>query len=217
MLNKKHILMEGLIYPAFLGTFMVSLVSESLNPQVMELFDYVKSISLLALFGVFYLETAVCPPERYGVHALLLNILEIVLMTVNFALVGPFRAGILKQYDEYLATTLFKWTGFFLLNAVLFWLLEFYRRKFLSPKQFPTRVIACVKYISFATVVVTLWFFVEWRKLLRWSVDLAKFGLAKLVVFAKEYIPLDMFDRFHPAAPNFSSRTYRVFFSNTHS
>lgn len=162
-----HTLMQGLIYPAFLGTFLVSLITDGLILE-MDHTNIFQTFFLFGLFGYLFLETSLCTSSQYNYQVLLLDICEIVAMTVNFGLVGVFHMGILEGYKDFLSNPLFQFTGFLVLNYLVLSMAVMYRDKRLPEKIRSTRIIKYTKNIVIILAVISLPFTINWLSIFNW-------------------------------------------------
>jgi len=107
--------MEGLIYPAFLGTYLVNFIHGILDSSV-PWFDVLKAVALFVFFGLLYLETT--RVVNYILGALVLDVLEIVVMTGNFVLLGLSDAIITLDCRDTSCQSQFGIAYFFTLNSM---------------------------------------------------------------------------------------------------
>lgn len=152
-----HVLIEGLLHPAFLGAFLVTSTGRLLATPV-DWDSLLKAVIRIALFACFYLETARCPPTAYNLPRLLLDVGEVLFLTINFALLGFLT-------DDPQLTSV-GWTAFFALNALGFSLALWCRRKCLPDAFRSSEMLKVVTFIWWASAVITLPLYVSWSNVL---------------------------------------------------
>lgn len=159
-------LMQGLIYPAFLGTYLVNFIHGSIILSV-PWFDLIKALALFVFFGLLYLETARVADVDYKTEAFTLDIFEIIVMTANFVLLGLSGAILSLPCRDTFCPPQFGWAYFFSLNSGVIALAWLYRRKILGS----TTHDRLIQYSLFAFIfcAVVAWLcFVAWSNLFAW-------------------------------------------------
>lgn len=188
-----HKIIQGLVYPAFLGTFIVSCV-QTLGNEQLSVGSAFKSAALFILFVSFYLETSHCNPAEYTFKMLFLDLGEIITMTANFAFIGIFSVLFIKGHFNWFFQVFFAWTGFFILNFFMLLSSEYYRKWFLPNSMHLRGLSLYIKYVFLCLAALSaLIIYIDWGELLAWVLWISLLGLEFVLQFVSDYLPLSLF------------------------